>query len=105
MFALVTLFVKWCVYDINHIYALGIEKLAKLILAVTKQLKQLQKKKPRKYSEVLTGFEPMIFAIQLQCSTDWATMYEALLEGGQEWVQFVPVIWREWNDVFEKFLF
>ena len=25
--------------------------------------------------------------------------YEALLEAGDEWVQFIPVIWREWNDV------
>ena len=26
--------------------------------------------------------------------------YEALLGVGQEWVQFIPVIWREWNDVY-----
>ena len=25
--------------------------------------------------------------------------YEALPEAGQEQVQFVPVIWREWEDV------
>ena len=26
--------------------------------------------------------------------------YEALLEIGQVWVQFIPVIWREWRDAY-----
>ena len=26
--------------------------------------------------------------------------YEASLEAGQEGVQFIPVIWREWHDVY-----
>ena len=53
--------VKWCVYDINHIYELRIKNM-KVIFAVGKQLKQLQTK-PRKYSEASTEFEPMTSAI------------------------------------------
>ena len=26
--------------------------------------------------------------------------YAALLEAGQVWVQFIPLIWREWHDVY-----
>ena len=26
--------------------------------------------------------------------------YEALLEAGQERVQFIPILWREWDDVY-----
>ena len=43
----------------------------KVILAVMKQLKQLQRK-PRTNSEASTGFEPMTYAIPVRCSTDWA---------------------------------
>ena len=39
-------------------------KLVKVILAVVKQLKQLQRK-PRKNSEASTGFEPMTSAISV----------------------------------------
>ena len=43
------------------------------------------------------GFEPMILRdtgamlYQLSC--------KALLEAGQERVQFIPIIWREWDDL------
>ena len=43
--------------------------LVKVILAVVKQLKQLQRK-PRKNSEASTGFEPMTSTILVPCSTD-----------------------------------
>ena len=43
----------------------------KVILAVMKQLKQLQRK-PRTNSEASTGFEPMTYAIPVRCSTDRA---------------------------------
>ena len=72
--------VKWCVYDINHIYELRIKNM-KVIFAVGKQLKQLQTK-PRKYSEASTEFEPMTSAIPVQYSTDWAM--NGLLDAGQE---------------------
>ena len=70
----------------------------KVIFAVVKQLKQLQRK-PRKKSEAPMGFKPMTSVIPVRCCTNWATVYEALLEAGQEGVQFIPVIWREWDDV------
>ena len=68
-----------------------------MIFAVMKQLQKLQRK-PRKNSEASTGFELMTHTgamlYQLSC------MYEALLGVGQEWVQFITVIWREWQDVY-----
>ena len=42
--------------------------------------------------ELMTDTGAMLY--QLSC------MYEALLGVGQEWVQFITVIWREWQDVY-----
>ena len=58
----------------------------KVIFAVVKQLKQLQRK-PRKKSEAPLGFKPMTSVIPVR----YQLSYEALLEAGQERVQFIPV--------------
>ena len=67
--------------------------LVKVTLAVVKQLKQLQRKPPKK----LWGSNG-IWNHDLRDTgrpTLYQLSYEASLEAGQEWVQFIPVIWRE----------
>ena len=61
-----------CIWHKSYTFALWIEnRHVKVIFAVMKQLKQLQRK-PRKKSEASTGFEPMTSAIPVRCSTNWA---------------------------------
>ena len=61
-----------CIWHKSYTFALWIEnRHVKVIFAVMKQLKQLQRK-PRKKSEASTGFEPMNFIILMQHSTNWA---------------------------------
>ena len=62
-----------------------------------KQLKQLQ----RKHRTILWGFNG-IRKIDLRYTSVmlYQLSYEALMEPGQEQVQFIPVIWREWCDVY-----
>ena len=48
-----------CIYDKHHMSALQIKNEVKVILTVIK---------PRKNSEVPTGFKPMTSAIPVQCS-------------------------------------
>ena len=44
----------------------------KVIFAVLKQLKQLQRKPRKKNSEALTWFKPMTSAISVWCSANWS---------------------------------
>ena len=62
-----------------------------------KQLKQLQRK-PRKKFWGFNGIQTHDLHDTRAVLYQLSYMYEALLEAGQERVQFIPVIWREWND-------
>ena len=58
------------VYDINHMYALWIEKTSERDPRSYEASKAVAKKAQKKHSEALTGFEPMTPAIPVRCSTN-----------------------------------
>ena len=71
----------WCVYDKDHISALQINL----------------KKAPQKFwgSNGIQTYDLDDTGAML-----YRPSYEALLEAGQVWVLFIPVIWREWGVVY-----
>ena len=90
---------KWCVHDINNMY------MHQLLIHSTSEsdpcsyeATKAVVKKPRKniwgFNRILTHDLHDTGAMLYQLS------YEALLKAGQEPVQFIPVIWREWQDVY-----
>ena len=69
-----------------------------MILTVRKQLtKAVAKKAKNKFwgSNGIQTHDRFITRAML-----YQLSYEALLEAGQEWVQYIPVIWREWHYVY-----
>ena len=69
----------------------------KVIFTVVKQLKQLQRKPRNKDFNKKEGFNG-IRAHNL-CDTG-AMLYQLSYEASLEADQDLPVIWREWNDVY-----
>ena len=82
------------VYDIDHMYALQIENTSESDPHSYEATKAVAKKAQKKF----WGFN----GIRTHDLRDTGAMlyqlsYEALLVVGQEWVQFIPVMWREWD--------
>ena len=88
----------WCVYDKDHMSALRIRNTSESDPRSYEVTKAVTNKTQKKFWH-FNGFEPMTSAIPVRCSTNWA-MNEASAEAGQVQVQFIPVIWWEWYEVY-----
>ena len=62
----------------------------------------VMKLKPEKNIQAWTGFKPMTSAILVQCSTNWATVYQAIWELVTLWVQNIPVEVEGYKWIYER---
>ena len=83
---------------VGHVFALWIENTSESYLPSYKATYAVAKKAQKKiwgFNGTRTHDLHDTGALLYQLSY----MYEAL-EAGQEQVQFIPVLWREWNDMY-----